>query len=221
MHNERIIGLYEETAGAWDRARRTGPAANEVPHLDAFAAALPPGASVLDIGCGGGEPVARMLIESGFEVTGIDSAPSLIALCRERFPSAEWCVADMRTLAPSRRFDGLIAWYSFFHLSADDQRAMFPVFAAHAGPGGLLMFTSGPAEGVAVGEWEGEPLYHASLSAEEYRELLGANDFEVVNFTAGEPVAPGPSVWLARRMRRARGPAESPERGRCITFAVT
>lgn len=37
---------------------------------------------------------------------------------------------------------------------------MFPVFAAHAAPGAVLMFTSGPTAGEAIGEWEGEPLYH-------------------------------------------------------------
>lgn len=199
MHNERIIGLYEETAHAWDEVRRDGPAPLELPHLAAFAEALPPGASILDIGCGGGKPVAGMLIERGLEVTGIDSAPSLIALCRERFPSSDWRVADMRKLDLGRRFDGLLAWHSFFHLSAGDQRAMFPRFAAHARPGALLMFTSGPVAGVALGEWEGEPLYHDSLSQQEYRSLLIANGFELLGFTAGMPLTDGPSVWVARR----------------------
>jgi trans-aconitate methyltransferase len=154
---------------------------------------------VLDIGCGGGIPVARDLIGAGFAVTGIDSSPALIALCRERFPQAEWRVADMRALDLGRRFDSLIAWYSFFHLSPDDQRAMFPIFARHAAPRALLTFTSGPVPGVAMGEWQGEPLYHASLAQEEYRALLAANGFEVMRFTAGEPIATGPTVWLARR----------------------
>ena len=42
--------------------------------------------------------------------------------------------ADMRRLALGRRFAGLIAWDSFFHLRPQDQRAMFPIFAAHAAP---------------------------------------------------------------------------------------
>jgi trans-aconitate methyltransferase len=153
---------------------------------------------VLDIGCGGGIPVSRDLIAAGLVVTGIDSSFALIALCRERFPEREWQVADMRALDLGRRFYGLLAWHSFFHLRADDQRAMFPIFAAHAAPGALLMFTSGPLAGVAMGEWQGEPLFHDSLAQEEYRALLAGNGFDVLSFTAGEPIAPGPSVWLAR-----------------------
>ena len=196
MH-ERIIGLYEETAAAWDEAR--GTKLGEREWIDAFAALVPPGGNILDLGCGGGQPVSRHLIESGFKVTGLDSSPTLIGMCRKRFPEQEWLVGDMRTLDLGRRFDGLLAWHSFFHLEFDDQRAMFPRFAAHAAPRALLLFTSGPIHGEAIGEWQSEPLYHASLSQEEYRSHLEANGFEVLSFRAGEPLAPGPSVWLARR----------------------
>jgi SAM-dependent methyltransferase len=201
MAHDRIIGLYERTAGAWDEVRRGEPTHKERPHLETFAAGLPHGATVLDIGCGAGVPVARDLIAAGFAVTGIDSSPALISRCRERFADADWQVADMRALDLGRRFDGLLAWHSFFHLRADDQRAMFPIFAAHAAPGALLMFTSGPSAGIAMGEWQGEPLFHDSLAQEEYRALLAGNGFDVLSFIAGEPIAQGPSVWLSRYER--------------------
>lgn len=198
MH-ERIIGLYDETAWAWDEVRSRGLSPPEIPHIDAFADALAPGASVLDIGCGGGEPVAARLIARGLTVTGVDSSANLIALARSRFPAAEWQVADMRRLALGRRFDALLAWHSFFHLLADDQRAMFPIFAAHAAPGALLMFTSGTEAGEAIGEWQGEPLYHASLAPDDYRALLAANGFEVLSYSPRDPPGIGPTVWLAKR----------------------
>jgi SAM-dependent methyltransferase len=197
--HDRIISLYERTAEAWDEVRRGESTALERPHLEAFAGALREGAAVLDIGCGGGIPVARDLIAAGLQVTGIDSSPALLAMCRRRFPAAEWLVADMRQLDLGRRFDGLIAWYSFFHLHADDQRTMFPIFARHAAPGALLTFTSGPVAGVAMGEWQGEPLFHDSLAQDEYRALLADNGFKVLRFTAGYPLADGPTVWLARQ----------------------
>ena len=50
----------------------------------------------------------------------------------------------MRKLALQRKFSGILAWDSFFHLCHDDQRRMFPVFRAHAAPKAALMFTSGP-----------------------------------------------------------------------------
>ena len=44
----------------------------------------------------------------------------------------------MRKLALNRRFGGLLAWDSFFHLPAADQPTMFPIFAAHALPGAAM-----------------------------------------------------------------------------------
>jgi hypothetical protein len=60
-----------------------------------------------------------------------------------------------------------------------------------------LMFTSGPSHGVAMGTFGGEPLYHASLDAAEYRSLLGEHGFDIVAHKVGDPACGGRTVWLA------------------------
>jgi SAM-dependent methyltransferase len=199
MHAEadRIIGLYRRHAAAWDEAR--GDHLREAAWLDRFLDLVPPGGSVLDLGCGSGRPIARCLIERGYAVTGVDSSPELITLCRGRFPDQAWEVADMRTLGLGRRFDGLLAWHSLFHLTPEDQEAMFAVFEAHAAPGAALMFTSGWNRGVAMGEFRGEPLYHASLDPDEYHALLAAHGFKAVAHEVDQADAGAGAVWLARR----------------------
>ena len=138
---ERIIGLYDRHADEWDRER--GRSLYEKAWLDRFLALLPQKASILDIGCGSAEPIARYLIERGCHLTGIDSSSTLVGMCKDRFPDQDWLVADMRTLSLDRRFDGILAWNSFFHLCPEDQRGMFPIFRRHAGTKAALMFTSG------------------------------------------------------------------------------
>ena len=189
--------MYERHARAFDRLR--GRQLVERDWLARFLAQVPPAAALLDLGCGMGEPIAKHLIGQGFVVTGVDSSPTLIALCRDRFPSHDWQVAEMRGLALGRRFAGILAWDSFFHLAHDDQRAMFATFAAHASPGAPLLFTSGPAHGIAIGTFEGEPLFHASLAPEEYRALLDAHGFDVLDHRAEDIGCGGHTVWLARR----------------------
>jgi len=54
---------------------------------------------MLDLGCGGGSPVALHMVAQGFRVTGVDSSPTLISLCRTRMPDQEWIIGDMRSLA--------------------------------------------------------------------------------------------------------------------------
>jgi len=81
--------------------------------LDRFLALVPRSGTVLDIGCGMAEPIGRYLLDAGVQVVGIDSSPSMIALCKARRPDAEWIAADMRHLELGRRFNGLLAWDSF------------------------------------------------------------------------------------------------------------
>lgn len=194
---DQIVWLYQRHAATFDRLR--GRSLMEASWLDRFLALLPARPSVLDIGCGAGEPIARYLIDSGCSVSGVDSAEPLIALCRERFPQQAWQVADMRELSLGRRFDGLIAWDSFFHLGHDDQRLMFPRFRQHAAEGAALLFTSGPGHGEAIGSFEGEPLYHASLAPEEYRRLLDENGFAVVDHVVEDASCGGHTIWLTQK----------------------
>lgn len=167
---ERIIGLYRRHACAWAVARggRPGNRLMEADWLDRFRSLLPCCPTVLDVGCGIGEPMGRYLIEQGCSLTGVDSAPEMITICESRLPRQTWRVADMRSLSLDQVFNGILAWDSFFHLCHDDQSRMFPVFRAHAAPRAVLMFTSGAAHGEAMGTFEGEPLYHASLDSAEY-----------------------------------------------------
>lgn len=191
-----IVALYRRHARAWSQAR--GNRLMERAWLDRFCALLPAQSSILDLGCGSGEPMARYLTERGFDVTGVDSSPEMIAMFVDHFPQQEAVVADMRDLSLGKVFHGLIAWDSFFHLSAADQRTMFPVFRQHASVGAVLMFTSGPSAGEAIGELEGEPLYHASLDADEYRCLLEAQGFEIVAHAVEDPACGGHTIWLAQ-----------------------
>lgn len=194
-HADRIADLYERRAADYERDR--GRSLQERAWLDRFLDGVPPGGTVLDLGCGMGEPIAAYVLGTGRAVIGVDSSPSLIAMARERLPQAEWFVADMRQLSLDRRVDGLLAWDSFFHLTPDDQRRMFDVFASHLAPGARLMFTSGPSEGEAIGSYHDEPLYHASLEPAEYRSLLAAHGFVVNAFVPEDPACGGHTIWLA------------------------
>ena len=195
---DRIIDHYERHARQWDADRRNA-GWNDKSWHDRFIAALSEGATVLDLGCGSGSPVALNMVACGLQVTGVDASPTLISLCRDRLPEEEWIVADMRSLTLNRQFDGVLAWDSFFHLSPDDQRRMFDVFAAHATSSAVLMFNTGPAYGEAVGQYQGDPLYHASLDAAEYEALLGRVGFDVASHVIEDKEAGGRTAWLTRR----------------------
>jgi SAM-dependent methyltransferase len=196
----RIVAHYERHAASWDADRRAA-AWLDRSCIERFLGFLPAKAMVLDLGCGGGVPVAAHMAAQGFHVTGVDSSPSLIALCRARMPDQEWIVADMRSLKLGRQFDAILAWDSFFHLNHDDQRRMFRTFAAHAAAGAVLMFNAGYSEGEAVGAYRGDPLYHASLDPSEYEALLVGAGFNLIEHSINDPAKGGRIFWLARAVQ--------------------
>lgn len=104
---DQIMDLYERHADQYiaDRARTRY---NESIWLNRFAALLLPSGAVLDIGCGCGQPIAEQLIDQHFALDGVDSSPTLIARCREKFPRQKWLVADMRSLSLENRYSGFL-----------------------------------------------------------------------------------------------------------------
>lgn len=191
---------YDRIADAYDRSRNRGLSSGlmERPYLQTFSRYLPPAASVLDLGCGSGRPIAQWLIRQGCAVTGVDGAPRMLEMCQARFPKATWVQADMRALDLPCRFNGIVAWDSFFHLDPGSQREMFPIFGAHMEPGAILLFTSGHEAGEISNPMHGEDLYHASLDPSEYRALLSAIGCEVLLYRERDPDCGGHTVWLAR-----------------------
>jgi SAM-dependent methyltransferase len=194
---DRIVGHYEKHAIAWDGDRQDGSWSDKFWHAR-FINELTAGAEVLDLGCGSGRPVAQHLHECGMRVTGVDSSATMISLCQSRLPEHRWIVADMRTLSLDRRFDGVLAWDSFFHLDHAAQRDMFAIFAAHASPRAVLMFNTGTEHGEAIGSYRGDPLYHASLAPAEYEALIRQSGFEVLEHAVKDQRAGGRTIWLCR-----------------------
>ncbi|SPU54642.1 Mg-protoporphyrin IX methyl transferase [Brevundimonas vesicularis] len=195
---KRIVGLYRDKADDWVRDRGAtlysgDGGVDEAVWLDRFAAGLPAGATILDVGCGSGWPIGAALLERGLQVIGVDASPGLIAHAQATLPAGVWSVGDMRESLPLGPFDGVLAWHSLFHLSPDDQKKVLPKLAACVAEGGRLMFTSGQAYGETIGQWRGEPLYHASLDPEAYRALLADAGLRV-EYDGAES-----GVWLARR----------------------
>ena len=116
----------------------------------------------------------------------------------------------MRRMPLNETFHGLIAWHSFFHLKPEDQRPLFATFARLAAPRRAADVHQRDHTGEAIGELEGQPLYHGSLDRQEYRDLLEANGFEVVRYVEWDEECGRANVWLARRGGAVEGETRQP-----------
>ncbi|MEM6385569.1 MAG: class I SAM-dependent methyltransferase [Pseudomonadota bacterium] len=189
--------IYDRQAEAFDAERSR--AFFEARWLARFGDGLPRGGRVLDLGCGTGEPVAAWLINEGFQLTGIDFSSKMLEIARRRWPEVDWREGDMRDLALEDRFDGIIAWHSFFHLTPAEQRQTLPRIADHLAPDGRLLVTVGPRAGEVTGTVGGETVYHASLSPAEYAVALEDCGLTMTNFVAEDPACRGTSLVMAKK----------------------
>ena len=197
----RTRDVYQRNAARFDAERSR--ILFERPWLDRFASLLPEKATILDVGCGAGEPIASYFLGLGLRVTGIDFSERMIEIARERFPAARWSTVDMRQMDLGTRFDGIVSWHAFFHLTPAEQRSTLPRFAEHLRDGGALLLTVGHEESEISGTVGGEPVYHASLSPSEYRRILAEHRLEIVDFVLEDPTCGHATVLLARKPRQS------------------
>ncbi|MCL7423349.1 MAG: class I SAM-dependent methyltransferase [Methylobacter sp.] len=106
---------YNKISDRWDSARRKFYG-REREYLDVLLSALPGGASVIDLGCGTGRPMAEDVISRGYRVIGIDQSSEQIKKAAERFPEQRWVLSSMEAYGFNDGFDAAIIWDSLFHI---------------------------------------------------------------------------------------------------------
>ena len=164
---EAVANMY--IAGRGTRARVGDSIGAAV--VKAWAAAFPPGATVLDLGSGPGEPSTRILQEAGLTAYAVEASASMVAAFRQRFPGVP---IEHSTVEASeffnRSFSGVLAWGLVFLLAPAAQALVFRKVARGLEPRGRFLFTA-PREPL---EWldamTGRPSY--SLGADAYERLL-------------------------------------------------
>ncbi len=111
-----------------------------------WAQGLPPGAAVLDLGCGSGLPLGKVLAERGFSLYGIDASPTLAVAYQQLLPQAQVVCEKLEDSDFfQRQYAGVLCVGVLFLLPEAAQRQLFAKVSAALLPGGLWLF-SAPAQ---------------------------------------------------------------------------
>jgi len=189
-----VAEAYDALAAWFARARRF----RERARLDAFLDGLPPGARVLDAGCGGGIPVARHLLRRGLEVTGVDLSAAQLDLATRRVPGLRAVQGDLRRVAfPPGTFDAVVAWDVAFHVPRADHARLFRRFARWLAPGGRLVLTLGGSAFEGRLPMGGRRLFFSGHAPRHAVRLLQRAGLEVVSCDVDDASGRGHLVVLA------------------------
>lgn len=168
---------YEKHARAFLDARDRSTVGAAV--VDRWARSLASGAEVLEIGCGGGYPVTRVLRDAGLRLWAIDASPRLISEFKARFGDVPVeCSHAIASTYFDREFDAVIAIGLMFLLSPEDQETLIHRVSASLREGGRWLFTA-PLQ---VATWSDTTTGHPCLSLGQarYERVLDEAGLEVV-----------------------------------------
>jgi len=162
----------------------------------AMVLALPPGARLLDVGCGSGW-LCEYFARFGYDATGIDLSPEMIEMARDRLNKvpfgldhesnfkARFLVHDIELAPLAETFDAIICYDSLHHF--EDEHAVMKNLASMLSNGGQLFVLEGerPPEGSATeSELRSVMKQYETLESpfprEYLLELLGEYGFVVV-----------------------------------------
>ncbi|MCP4424653.1 MAG: class I SAM-dependent methyltransferase, partial [Chloroflexi bacterium] len=134
---------------------------------------LPKEAAILELGCGCGVPVGRILAPD-FDYTGVDISSVQIKRARQLVKNGKFFTADMSQLQyPDERFAAIVSFYAIIHLPLDEQPALLANICRWLQPGGYFMATVGHTAWTGTeDDWLGAEMYWSATDTDTYQQWL-------------------------------------------------
>ena len=173
-HHDRVSRVFEDYYTALEADRFSSAFTYGRSKLDRMIddlfASLPPGASVLDIGCGTGEHLKRAQ-RHGLIATGVEPAPAMLAVARRNVPGAR-IESGVATQLPfsNEEFDAIIQVEVLRYLHRNDIRQALCEARRVLRPGGILFVT-------LVNRWALDGFF----ARQRIRQALKRSAFDEVN----------------------------------------
>ena len=152
-----------------------------VAYLERLSELLPEEAAVLELGCGNGEPGARMLA-ARYRYTGIDLSSEQLRRAQALVPSADFLKADYTRLSwKLGSADAVVALYTFGHVPQGELPDLLSQIASWLRPGGHLLATMSSQDNPdGVYNWLGVPMFFSGFDVDANLNLIADAGLELV-----------------------------------------
>jgi SAM-dependent methyltransferase len=176
-------------------------------YVDRVLEGLPPGAKILDLGCGTGNPIARHVIDRGFRVFGVDQSQKMLAIAKRIIPEAELIHADIIDVQLTKKFTAAIMWDSVFHVRREHHEPIYRKVAEALEPRGRMLLSVGgegaesldsPFPGL-TSQMYGATFFYDAFEPRLARELVERAGFEIELWEVDDPSSHGHIAVIARK----------------------
>jgi cyclopropane fatty-acyl-phospholipid synthase-like methyltransferase len=178
-----ITTTYDKLADRFE-ATRTRLRSKEETYLGLLLKSLSVGSSVLDLGCGTGNPIATYIASRGHNIVGVDGSAAMLAIARNRLPEHRWIHDLIERVEFDETFDAVVCWDSLFHLPRDQHQSVIRKIHSWLVPGGRLMVSSGglvDEKGSGFTEnMFGEEFFYDSLPPDQMVMMVRLAGFDIV-----------------------------------------
>ena len=176
---------------------------------------LQPSPSILELGCGPGVPILKMLLDYGAEVVANDISTKQIEMAKARCPGVELVAGDMAALTfESDSFHGVVSFYTMFHLPRAMLRDMLAKIHGWLKPGGVFVLNLATMDEEEIhGEFLGYGMFWSSYGVDKNRELLEETGFDVLQveilhagdgkLEEGDPDFDAEFMWVMARKKES------------------
>ena len=195
---------YDQVAAAYNQLDKE----TEWPRLRwlrTMLAHLGAGASVLDLGCGNGDP-ACIEIAKTHSVTGVDISQTQIDLARKNVPAGTFIQGDLASVDfPAQAFDAVASFYTLEHIPRREHAEVLKRIHGWLRSGGLLLFSIEAGDyDDETGDWLGVPMFISTYDPDTMRGLVTDAGFDVLETAIENQMEQGgeiPYLWVLARKR--------------------
>ncbi len=179
--NKIIEDGYNQIAELYHRKRLAKKEINDK-YFDELLYYFPETGKLLDLGCGGGQPMTAYFANKGFEVVGVDISPKMIEIAKKQIPQGNFFVSDMTECRfREEEFDAIVSTFAIIHVPQEKQLPLFKKIFKWLKIGGTAFLVLANQE---TKDWTdnfyGVQMYWSHFGKEGYKEIIDKVGFELI-----------------------------------------
>lgn len=183
---EQTIETYNKHAGSYEK--KFMDYESYAKRIKAFGEALAPEAAILDVGCGPGNVVKKLMdLDKDFKILGIDLSKEMINHARANVlsPHVEFLVGDVRDMGlEDSSFDAVVMSFCLPHLTNSEAEKLIEDIGRILHCGGLVYLScmEGAKSGFETTSFSSDDFIFFNYYSEEFiRKVFGENGLSVTD----------------------------------------